>query len=130
VDTTAYYAGFEADVRRLRADLLAWLFERRAAGELVAGYGAAGKGNTLLNHCGIREDLIAFTVDRNPAKQHHLLPGSRIPVFPPDELDSRRPDWIVVLPWNLRDEIAAQLAHTAAWGARLVVPVPRLEPIA
>lgn len=127
VDSTGWYAGFEARVRRIRRELLEFLFERRDAGELVAGYGAPGKGNTLLNHCGIREDLLAFTVDRNPAKQDVLLPGSRIPVLAPEALDRRRPDWILILPWNLRDEIAAQLAHTASWGAKLVVPIPRLE---
>jgi SAM-dependent methyltransferase len=127
VDSLAYYAAFEQQVRRVRADLLTFLFEQRDAGRTVVGYGAPGKGNTLLNHCGIRPDLLAYTVDRNPAKQDVLLPGSRIPVHHPDQLARTRPDWILILPWNLRDEIAGQLAHTAEWGARLVVPIPGLE---
>jgi hypothetical protein len=129
VDTTAYYDAFDADVRRVRRELLDFLFAERDAGRVVAGYGAPGKGNTLLNHCGIRPDLLAFTVDRNPAKQHVLLPGSRIPVFPPEHLGEVRPDTIVILPWNLAEEIAGQLAWTAAWGARLVVPLPGVRDV-
>jgi hypothetical protein len=91
----------------------------------VVGYGAPGKGNTLLNYCGIRRDLVEFVVDRNPHKHGLFTPGAHLPIFHPDRLDEARPDLILVLPWNLATEISEQLAYTAAWGARLVVPVPR-----
>ena len=93
----------------------------------MAGYGAPGKGNTLLNYCGIRTDLIEFTVDRNPYKQGLFLPGTHIPIRDPLALDRERPDYIVILPWNLKREIIAQLAHARAWGARFVIPIPELE---
>ena len=127
VDSLDYYQAFEGQVQRVRRELLEFLFAEAEAGRTVAGYGAPGKGNTLLNYCGIRPDLLAYTVDRNPAKQHVLLPGSRIPVYPPERLAETKPDRILILPWNLREEIAAQLAYTAEWGAKLVVPIPRLE---
>ncbi len=127
VDSLRYYQDFADAVQRVRRDLLDWLFSARERGEQVVGYGAPGKGNTLLNHCGIRADLLRYTVDRNPAKQGVLLPGSRIPVHHPDELARTRPDHILILPWNLKDEICQQLAHTAEWGAQLHVPIPRLE---
>lgn len=130
VDSAAYYANFGQEVRTVRRNLLDFLFEQQAEGRLVVGYGAPGKGNTLLNHCGIRPDLLAFTVDRNPAKQGHLLPGSRIPIHAPEAIDEARPDVILILPWNLRDEISQQLAHTREWGAKLVVPIPELEVLA
>lgn len=129
VDSLDYYAAFADDVMRVRRELLEFLFTERQAGRTVVGYGAPGKGNTLLNHCGIRADLVAYTVDRNPAKQDIYLPGSRIPVHPPEMLARTRPDTILVLPWNLRREIATQLAYTAEWNAQLVVPIPRLETI-
>ncbi len=121
------YDGFADAVLAVREGLLAFLHEQRAAGRQVVGYGAPGKGNTLLNTCGIRADLLAYTVDRNPAKQGTYLPGSRIPVFAPEMIDRTRPDVILVLPWNLRREIGAQLAHTAGWGAQLAVAIPSLE---
>jgi hypothetical protein len=96
-------------------------------GRTVAGYGAPGKGNTLLNHCGVRSDLISYTVDRNPHKQGMYLPGTHIPIHAPEHLVETRPDDIVILPWNLRTEIAKQLEYTREWGARLVVPLPHLE---
>ena len=93
----------------------------------MAGYGAPGKGNTLLNYCGIRTDFVSFTVDRNPYKQGQFLPGTHIPIHPPDRLRESRPDYILILPWNLKREIAAQLAYVREWGARLVVAIPSLE---
>jgi hypothetical protein len=90
-------------------------------------YGAPGKGNTLLNHCGIRSDLVEFSVDRNPFKHGKFLPGTHIPIFDVDEIAARKPDFVVILPWNLRAEISAQLAYVHDWGGRLVVPLPRLE---
>ena len=96
-------------------------------GKTVAGYGAPGKGNTLLNYCGIRTDLLAFTVDRNPYKQGRFLPGTHIPVHAAERLLESRPDFVLILPWNLRDEIIGQLPRSTRWGGRFVVPIPRLE---
>ena len=94
---------------------------------LCLGYGAPGKGNTLLNHCGIRTDLLSYTVDRSPVKQGKLLPGTHIPIHAPERLAQTRPDYILVLPWNLRDEISEQLSYVRSWGGRLVFPIPALE---
>ncbi len=121
------YTAFGPEVERVKFDLLEFLIEARREGRQVAGYGAPGKGNTLLNFCGIRTDLVAYTVDRNPYKQGMFLPGTHIPIHPPERLAETRPDDILILPWNLRDEIAAQLEYTQEWGARLVVPIPGLE---
>ena len=99
----------------------------RAEGKTVVGYGAPGKGNTLLNYCGIGSDHIAFVVDRNPAKQGTLLPGSHIPVKAPDALSDFRPDYVLILPWNLRDEIIGQLASVRDWGGRFVTAIPELR---
>lgn len=122
--TAEGYAGFEARVEALRDGLLAYLRHARADGRRVAAYGAAAKGNTLLNYCGIGTDLIAYAVDRNPAKQNTLLPGSHIPVRPVEALYDDRPDDILILPWNLRDEILEQLADLRADGVRFVTAVP------
>jgi hypothetical protein len=103
------------------------LLSAAAQGRTVAGYGAPGKGNTLLNHCGIRSDLVAYTVDRNPFKQGRFLPGTHIPIYPPERLAETRPDYILVLPWNLRTEVTHQLEYVRSWGARLVFPIPNLE---
>ena len=100
---------------------------RPKQGRSVAGYGAPGKGNTLLNHCGIRSDLLAYTVDRSPVKQGRYLPGTHIPIYAPERLAETRPDYILVLPWNLRDEISQQLDYVRSWGGRLVFPIPALE---
>ena len=121
------YLGFEEAVRRVKRRFLSILIEASDQGLVVAGYGAPGKGNTLLNFCGVREDLIRFTVDRNPYKQGRYLPGTHIPIDHPDRIDRERPDLIVVLPWNLRDEIMTQLDHVRAWGARFVLPIPEPE---
>lgn len=121
------HEGFTARVDRVKFDLLGFLIGAKRAGHLVAGYGAPGKGNTLLNHCGVRTDLLAFTVDRNPNKHGLFLPGSRIPVHDTEELARRRPDYILIMPWNLRSEIEEQLAYTREWGARLAVAIPELE---
>ncbi|GAA0924057.1 class I SAM-dependent methyltransferase [Pseudonocardia zijingensis] len=121
------HSGFAGEVLEVKAGLLEFLLTAARSGRTVAGYGAPGKGNTLLNHCGIREDLLPFTVDRNPHKHGMHLPGTHIPIHPPSRLAEVRPDDILILPWNLRAEIAQQLAYTREWGARLVVPIPRLE---
>jgi hypothetical protein len=122
----APYAGFEERVRETKRRLLEFLIGARRAGRSVAGYGAPGKGNTLLNYCGIRTDLLDFTVDRNPYKHGRFLPGTHIPIHPPGRIEEARPDYILLLPWNLKDEIMAQLAHVRQWGARFVVPIPDL----
>jgi 2-polyprenyl-3-methyl-5-hydroxy-6-metoxy-1,4-benzoquinol methylase len=128
--TVAGHAGFGEVVSAARDDLVQFLIDCRRRGLSVAGYGAPGKGNTLLNHAGIRCDLLEYTVDRSDFKQGMFLPGTHIPIHPPERLEETRPDYILILPWNLRDEIAAQLAHTREWGARLVVPLPHLEVLA
>ena len=127
LDTLAGYARFTERVERTKRNLLSFLIDVREQGKQVAGYGAPGKGNTLLNYCGIRTDLIDYLVDRNPYKHGRYTPGTHIPIHPTERLEETRPDVILILPWNLRTEIAAQLAHTRAWGARLVVPIPELE---
>jgi len=129
LETAGAYAAFDDNVRKVRRGLLRFLVDARDAGRTVVGYGAPAKGNTLLNACGVRGDLIDFTVDLSPHKQGLYLPGSRIPVLAPEAIDRARPDDILVLPWNLRDEIAGQLAPTAKWGARLFVPIPHVQEI-
>ena len=104
--------------------LLELLVGLRREGKHVVGYGAPGKGNTLLNYCGIRTDFLDYTVDRNPYKQGRFTPGTHIPIHAPEKISETRPDVIVILPWNLAREISQQLAFTGEWGAKLVVPVP------
>jgi predicted TPR repeat methyltransferase len=111
----------------IKLALLRFLLDCRQRGETVAAYGAAAKGNTLLNYAGIRADLIAFVADRNPDKQNKFLPGSRIPIVSPEHLLASRPPWILLLPWNLRAEISAQLAEARQWGARFVIAIPELQ---
>ncbi len=123
----ATYAGFAERVRQTKHALLELLIGLRRAGKRIVGYGAPGKGNTLLNYCGIRTDLLEFTVDRNPYKWGKFLPGTRIPIHPPEALAAARPDYVLILPWNLKDEIARQLAPIGAWGGRLIVPIPHPE---
>lgn len=124
LDRMESYAGFGEKVRETKRKALTFLIEAARAGKHVAAYGAPGKGNTFLNYCGIGTDMIAYTVDRNPYKQGRYLPGSRIPIYHPDKLVETKPDIIVILPWNFRDEISEQLNYTAEWGAKLVVFVP------
>jgi hypothetical protein len=122
-----YYAGFGERVQRTKRRLLAFLIEARDCGKRVVGYGAPGKGNTLLNYCGIRSDLLDYTVDRSPHKQGKFLPGTHIPIDHPDRIAETRPDVVLILPWNLKDEIAAQVAYVRDWGGRLAVPIPELQ---
>ena len=109
--------------------LLDLLIRLRREGKQVVGYGAPGKGNTLLNYCGIRTDLIDYTVDRNPYKHGRFLPGTHIPIYPPERLAETKPDYVLILPWNLKKEITAQLLYVREWGGRLVVPIPSPEVI-
>ena len=127
LDTLEGHAGFSAAVADVRAELLEFLIGASRKGASVAGYGAPGKGNTLLNHCGIRSDLLAFTVDRNPFKHGKFLPGTHIPIYPVDHLADVKPDYVLILPWNLRAEISEQLGYARDWGAQFVVPLPTLE---
>ncbi|MFD4250718.1 MULTISPECIES: class I SAM-dependent methyltransferase [Amycolatopsis] len=121
------YTEFAARVAKVRRDLLRFLVDAADDGLTVVGYGAPGKGNTLLNHCGIRPDLLAYTVDRNPYKHGRFTPGTRIPILPPERIAADRPDYVLVLPWNLRDELTQQLSYVGEWGGKLVFPIPRLE---
>ncbi len=125
--TAAGHDGFAGAVSRVRDDLVGFLIEARRAGKSVVGYGAPGKGNTLLNYCGIRPDLLAYTVDRNPYKHGRFTPGTRVPVFAPERIAADRPDYVLVLPWNLRAELTEQLSYVREWGGRLVFPIPSLE---
>jgi len=125
--TVAGHAGFASEVLQIKSDLLGFLLDAAGDGKSVAGYGAPGKGNTLLNHCGIRSDLLAYTVDRSPHKQGKFLPGTHIPIYAPDRLAETKPDYVLVLPWNLREEISMQLDYVRSWGARLVFPIPALD---
>lgn len=125
----ATYAGFQVRADRVKNDFLAFLLQMKREDKRVAAYGAAAKGNTLLNYAGVRPDLIPFVVDRNPAKQGKYLPGSRIPIVGEERLKSTQPDRIVILPWNLREEVMAQLDYARSWGARFVTAVPALEEV-
>jgi hypothetical protein len=125
--SAAPYRGFAGRVRGIRRRLLTFLIEQTESGRTVAGYGAPAKANTLFNYCGVRPDLLPFTVDRSPHKQGLFLPGTRIPILAPDALRASRPDFILILPWNLRTEIESQLADLRAAGTRFVVAIPYLE---
>lgn len=124
---TATYRGFTPRVLKVKRDTLRFLLDAQADGKTVAAYGAAAKGNTLLNYCGIRGDLVEFVADLSPHKQGRLLPGSRIPVVPPERIAERKPDYMLILPWNLREEIAEQLGFIRAWGGRFVTAIPDLR---
>ena len=116
--------GLSASEKR---DLLAFLIEQAEAGRSVVGYGAPAKGNTMLNYSGVGADLLSYTVDRSPHKQGRFLPGSRIPIHAPERIEETRPDYVLILPWNLRQEISLQMKTIASWGGRFVVAVPELE---
>jgi SAM-dependent methyltransferase len=127
MDTLAYYARFEEKVRRTKRELLSFLIGAKAQGRRICGYGAPGKSATLLNYCGIGTDFLDFTVDRNPYKHGRLTPGTRIPIRPVEAIFEARPDYVLILPWNLATEIRAQMAGIAAWGGRFVVPIPEVR---
>jgi len=124
VETLGYYSAFAENVRETKRRLLEFLIQAKREGKTVVGYGAPGKGNTLLNYCGIRRDFVDYTVDRSPHKQNNLLPGSRIPIYAPEKIFETKPDYILILPWNLREEIMKQMAEVRKWGAKFVVPIP------
>jgi SAM-dependent methyltransferase len=125
--TFSYYENLKGIAERVKFDLLAFLLEERKRGSLVAAYGAAAKGNTLLNYAGVKADLIPYVCDAAPSKQGRFLPGSHIPILAPEELLVRRPDVVVILPWNIRKEIVSALGYIRDWGGRMAVAVPRLE---
>jgi hypothetical protein len=122
-----YYTSFGERVKESKRELLEFLIAAKRAGKRVAAYGAPGKGNTLLNYCGIRTDFIDYTVDRSPHKQGNFLPGSRIPIHAPDKIRETRPDYLLLLPWNLSTEIMRQMADIRTWGGKFVVPIPRVK---
>jgi hypothetical protein len=124
VETPGYYSAFAENVRETKRRLLEFLIQAKRQGKTVVGYGAPGKGNTLLNYCGIRRDFIDYTVDKSPHKQNNLLPGSRIPIYAPEKIFETKPDYILILPWNLREEIMSQMSAVREWGAKFVVPIP------
>jgi hypothetical protein len=122
-----YYRRFQTKVDRVKCNLLGFLVEQKSLGKRVVGYGAAAKGNTLLNYCGIKQDMVEFVVDLSPHKQGKYLPGSHIPVVAEARIRESRPDYIVILPWNIRMEIMNQLAYVREWGAKFVVAIPELQ---
>ena len=126
LDAIGAYAAFDDKVKRTKRRLLEFLVSIKNDGKRIVGYGAPAKGNTLLNYCGVRSDFLDFTVDRSPHKQGCYLPGTRIPVFHPDKIRDARPDYVLILPWNIRDEIMQQIAYVRDWGGRFVVPIPQV----
>ena len=122
-----HYSSFGERVERTKRGLLQFLIQTREAGKSIAGYGAPGKGNTLLNYCGIRTDFLEYTVDRSPYKQGKFTPGTHIPICAPEKIDQTKPDFLLILPWNLKDEIMMQMAHIRQWGGQFVVPIPEVR---
>jgi SAM-dependent methyltransferase len=127
LDRLETYASFTEQVHETKRRLLEFLIGARRRGKRVAGYGAPGKGNTLLNYCGIRTDFLEYTVDRNPYKHGKFLPGTHIPIYPPERIPETKPDYVLILPWNLKDEIMEQMASIRAWGGQFVVPIPDVK---
>jgi len=121
------YRSFDEQVRRVKRGLLRFLIQAKEEGRSIAGYGAPAKGNTLLNYCGVRTDFLDFTVDRSPHKQGRFLPGTRVPIHGPDRLRETRPDYVLILPWNLKEEIMEQMADVRSWGGRFVVAIPEVK---
>jgi hypothetical protein len=126
LDSLAGYVGYPERVQRVKHNLLRFLIDAHDRGLKTAAYGAPAKGNTLLNYCGIRDDLIDYTVDRSPHKQGQFLPGTHLPIYPPSRICETRPDYLLILPWNLKDEIMREMSTIREWGGRFVVPIPRL----
>jgi SAM-dependent methyltransferase len=127
VASANFYLGFQAKANQVKNDLLEFLIDANREGKPVAAYGAAAKGNTLLNFAGVRSDLLPYVVDRNPAKQGKFMPGSRIPIVDESRIRETHPSWVIILPWNLRTEIERQLSYVRSWGGRLVTAIPRLN---
>jgi hypothetical protein len=123
----AVYRTFSEKIKALKRELLATLIDLKCQGATIVGYGAPAKGNTLLNYCGIRTDFIDYTVDRSPHKQGKFLPGTHIPILHPDEIRKTKPDYVIILPWNLKAEIMEQLEYIRQWGGKFIVAVPTVE---
>ena len=118
------YTGFADRVCQTKRALLEFLIKAKQEGKKVVGYGAAAKGNTLLNYCGIRQDFLDYVVDKSPHKQGLFLPGTRLPVYSAEKIDETKPDFILILPWNLKVEVLEQMSHAREWGAKFVIPIP------
>ena len=127
LDQIDTYLGFGEQVKETKRKLLQFLIEIKSQGKTIVGYGAPAKGNTLLNYCGIRTDFLDYTVDRSPHKQGLFLPGTHIPVYHPDKIQETRPDYVMILPWNIKDEIIEQMAHIREWGGQFLIPIPQVE---
>ncbi|MDH3349507.1 MAG: class I SAM-dependent methyltransferase, partial [Desulfobulbaceae bacterium] len=127
ITTPIFYSGLQQKADQIKNTLLSFLLDAKRSGKIVMGYGAAAKGNTILNYSGIRADLIPFVVDRNPAKQEKFLPGSRIPIVSEAQLRHTKPDYVIILPWNLQNEVVKQLAYIREWGASFVTLIPKLN---
>lgn len=125
-ESLEYYSAFEEKVKETKRKLLSFLIEVKREGKTVVGYGAPGKGNTLLNYCGVRTDFIDYTVDMSPHKQNNFLPGTHIPIFHPEKIKETEPDYILILPWNLKKEIVSQHSYVRDWGGKFVIPIPEL----
>ncbi|HTE33147.1 MAG TPA: class I SAM-dependent methyltransferase [Chryseolinea sp.] len=125
--TLGFYTAFEKNVRDTKLKILEFLIEAKNNGKTIAGYGAPGKGNTLLNYCGIRTDFIDYTVDRNPHKQGNFLPGTLIPIYDPAKIRETKPDYVFILPWNLKEEIMESMSFIREWGGKFVIPIPELK---
>jgi 2-polyprenyl-3-methyl-5-hydroxy-6-metoxy-1,4-benzoquinol methylase len=123
----AYYTAFDEQVKETKRKLLEFLIRVKRSGKIIAGYGAPGKGNTLLNYCGVRTDILDYTVDRNPYKQGKFLPGTHIPIYHPDKIGETKPDYVLILPWNFKDEIMQQMGFIRDWGGQFVVPIPEAK---
>jgi hypothetical protein len=127
ISRVAYYRSFAEGVKETKRKFLEFLIKVKREGRSIVGYGAPGKGNTFLNYCGIGTDFIDYTVDRNPYKQGRFLPGTHIPIFNPDRIKATRPDYVMILPWNIRDEIMKQLSFIREWGGKWVVAIPTVQ---
>ena len=123
----ALYRSFGEKVMETKRNILEFLIQAKREGKSIVGYGAPAKGNTLLNYCGIGTDFIDYTVDRSPHKQEHLLPGTRIPIFHPDKIRETRPDFLLILPWNIKEEIMQQMAYVREWGGKFIIPIPEVK---
>jgi protein tyrosine phosphatase (PTP) superfamily phosphohydrolase (DUF442 family) len=121
------YASFAANVKDTKRTLLEFLITAKRQEKTIVGYGAPGKGNTLLNYCGVRTDFLDYVVDRNPYKQGKFLPGTHIPIFAPQKIDETKPDYVLILPWNLKHEVMQQMTHIRQRGGQFVVPIPQVE---
>lgn len=125
--TIEFYAQFAEQVKETKRQFLDFAIQAKREGKTIVGYGAPGKGNTFLNYCGVSTDFLDYTVDRSPHKQGLLLPGTRIPVYAPDKIDETQPDYVLILPWNLKTEISEQMAHIRQWGGQFVVSIPEVK---